>query len=56
MGFIPFRRFVHGDLSFEDLFKRLFLLKFCFGDISFEDLGDLSSEKMLGDLSFWKFV
>ena len=56
MGFTPFRRFVHGDLYFEDLFKRLFLSKFCFGDISFEDLEDLSSEKMLGDLSFWKFV
>ena len=54
--FTPFRRFVHGDLSIEDLFKRLFLSKFCFGDFSFKDLWDLSFEKLLGYLSYWKFV
>ena len=60
--FTPFRRFVHGDLSFEDLFRRLFLLKFCFGDFSFKDLWVLWKivrrfvlfEICLRDLSFWK--
>ena len=36
--------------------RDFFPLKFCFGDLSFEDLGDLSFEKLLGYLSYWKFV
>ena len=43
--FVPFRRFVHRDFSFEDLFRRFFLLWRCVhGDLSIEDWseGDLS--------------
>ena len=43
--FVPFRRFVHRDFSFEDLFRRFFLLWRCVhGDLSIEDwsVGDLS--------------
>ena len=53
-------RCVHGDLSFEDLFRRFFPFSWrcVHGDLSFEDLFRrfFLLKFCFGDLSFWKFV
>ena len=72
LGDFSFWRFVHVDLSFEDLLRRFFLLKFRIWDLSLEDLfmeicsRDFSFEDLFrrffllkfyfGDFSFLRFV
>ena len=52
--FIPFQRFVHGDLSFENLNRRFIPWRFVHGNLSFEDLFRrfILLKFWFGDLSF----
>ena len=61
--FIPFWKFVHEDLSFENLNRRFLFMEICplkiwIGDLSLEDLiMEICPLKIcLGDFSFWNFV
>ena len=54
-----FWNFVYGDLSFEDFFRRFFLLKICLGGFSFyEDVFmEICHLKIcLREFSFWRYI
>ena len=61
--FIPFWKFAHEDLSFENLNRRFLFMEICplkiwIGDLSLEDLiMEICPLKICsGDFSFWNFV